>query len=302
MKYLYTTLPILYEKEIKVIDKKLFASPYKGISSLFLAQSISGKIHSKLKAKSFKITYKEWSDKSACKDIALTKIHMYIAGVKEFKPFTVKGTGYIYKINYDKYKDHIKNLDWMDPDKEAIISGLDTIEYESVEKISADIEISPEEVIESVPLDKVKDMLIKNEFLEFERRYKKPVPSKIRPKFFTDALKYFSDLKKFKCYLIKNKGMVIVGKRSDLNSYEISEIYVEEKCRGQGIGSKLLEYVFKKYGDNNFLVEANANNTKGLALYHKFGFVELTTIDHKDGFTTVVLQRPGKFYSIKLNS
>ena len=55
----------------------------------------------------------------------------------------------------------------------------------------------------------------------------------------------------------------------------IEDIYLEEEYRGQGIGSKFIQYVKDTYSDKVLRLEAESDNTKAIAAYEKNGFQKL---------------------------
>lgn len=55
----------------------------------------------------------------------------------------------------------------------------------------------------------------------------------------------------------------------------IEDIYLEEKFRGQGIGSKFIQHVKEKYSDKILRIEAEKDNERALETYKKQGFKEL---------------------------
>ncbi len=56
----------------------------------------------------------------------------------------------------------------------------------------------------------------------------------------------------------------------------IIDLYVDEKYRGRGFGTRLFEFVFKEYSHaKRFRLEVERNNTSAIALYRKLGFEEL---------------------------
>lgn len=57
---------------------------------------------------------------------------------------------------------------------------------------------------------------------------------------------------------------------------EINNIYVLNEYRGQGIGSKLLDYLVKKCKIcENITLEVRKNNINAIHLYKKYGFKEV---------------------------
>lgn len=81
------------------------------------------------------------------------------------------------------------------------------------------------------------------------------------------------------CFYVGNNN--ILGYITYLDIYdrfEISNIYVLREFRGNGIASKMLQFVIdeglnKKI--NNITLEVNSKNTSAIALYHKYGFKEV---------------------------
>ena len=55
----------------------------------------------------------------------------------------------------------------------------------------------------------------------------------------------------------------------------IEDIYLEEEFRGQGRGSKFIQYVKEKYSDKILRIEAERDNERALETYKKQGFKEL---------------------------
>ena len=55
----------------------------------------------------------------------------------------------------------------------------------------------------------------------------------------------------------------------------IEDIYLEEEYRGQGIGSKFIQYVKYTYPDKVLRLEAESDNAKAIAAYEKNGFKKL---------------------------
>ena len=55
----------------------------------------------------------------------------------------------------------------------------------------------------------------------------------------------------------------------------IEDIYIEAEYRGQGIGSKFIQYVKDKYPDKILRLEAEMDNKRALETYEKQGFKKL---------------------------
>ena len=59
----------------------------------------------------------------------------------------------------------------------------------------------------------------------------------------------------------------------------IEDIYLEVKYRGQGMGSKFIQYVKEKYPNKLLRLEAESDNVKALSTYKKSGFKELPYLE-----------------------
>ena len=80
---------------------------------------------------------------------------------------------------------------------------------------------------------------------------------------------------KYCFYVGNNKILGYITYLDIYDRFEISYIYVLREFRGNGIASKMLQFVIdeglnKKI--NNITLEVNSKNTSAIALYHKYGF------------------------------
>ena len=83
---------------------------------------------------------------------------------------------------------------------------------------------------------------------------------------------------KYCFYVGNNKIFGYITYLDIYDRFEISNIYVLREFRGNGIASKMLQFVIdeglnKKI--NNITLEVNSKNTSAIALYHKYGFKEV---------------------------
>ena len=61
----------------------------------------------------------------------------------------------------------------------------------------------------------------------------------------------------------------------------IEDLYIKDKYRGLGLGSKLLEYISDKYPDSILRLEVEKENERAVAVYRKCGFEELPYMEMK---------------------
>ena len=59
----------------------------------------------------------------------------------------------------------------------------------------------------------------------------------------------------------------------------IEDIYLEKNFRGQGFGTKFIQYVKKNYPEKILRLEAEKENLNAIAVYKKFGFKELPYLE-----------------------
>ena len=61
----------------------------------------------------------------------------------------------------------------------------------------------------------------------------------------------------------------------------IEDIYLRDDYRGQGLGSRFLEYITAQYTDCIFRLEVEAENTRAIRTYEKCGFSPLPYMEMK---------------------
>lgn len=80
-------------------------------------------------------------------------------------------------------------------------------------------------------------------------------------------------------YLVAEKNKEIVGLCGVQNisgDGEITNVSVSDKCRNEGIGSKMLHQLLERgkgIGIENYTLEVRSNNTPAIKLYEKLHFV-----------------------------
>ncbi len=71
----------------------------------------------------------------------------------------------------------------------------------------------------------------------------------------------------------------------------IQSLVVSPNFFRRGIGSKLIEYVFKHYNSSTFMVETGAKNVPAIQLYERLGFTLIKEFDTIHGIIKVRLER-----------
>lgn len=61
----------------------------------------------------------------------------------------------------------------------------------------------------------------------------------------------------------------------------IEDLYVKDSCRGQGIGSRFLNYIESQYTDAVLRLEVEAENERAIRVYKNCGFEELPYMEMK---------------------
>ena len=59
----------------------------------------------------------------------------------------------------------------------------------------------------------------------------------------------------------------------------LEDIFIKEKYRGRGVGSKFIRHVKKIYPDKILRLESEADNVPALKIYKQFGFKELPYLE-----------------------
>ncbi len=63
----------------------------------------------------------------------------------------------------------------------------------------------------------------------------------------------------------------------------IEDLYLEEDCRGMGLGTRFLHFVESRFPDCLLRLEAEAENETAVHVYRKFGFEILPYLELKKG-------------------
>ena len=61
----------------------------------------------------------------------------------------------------------------------------------------------------------------------------------------------------------------------------IEDVYIRENARGQGVGSRFLQFVGEKYPDAVLRLEVEEENQRAVHVYRKCGFEELPYMEMK---------------------
>lgn len=123
----------------------VFVSPFKHFASMFILdfQGIVDQIEEQIGKKHIKIDnfgFMEWNETPRSTTSIPSKVHVLVRTPENFKPFKGKATGYMYTIDFSKYKDQA-NM-WSkakDSDVEFTIHG--DVKPEKCEQISYEYEV-----------------------------------------------------------------------------------------------------------------------------------------------------------------
>lgn len=129
----------------KDAESSVFVSPFKHFASMFILdfQGIVDTIEEQIGKKHIKIDnfgFMEWNETPRSTTSIPSKIHVLVRTPETFKPFKGKATGYMYTIDFSKYKDQA-NM-WSkakDSDVEFTIHG--DVKPEKCEQISYEYEV-----------------------------------------------------------------------------------------------------------------------------------------------------------------
>ena len=140
-------LDVLKGKASKTKDAEssVFVSPFKHFASMFILdfQGIVDTIEEQIGKKHIKIDnfgFMEWNETPRSTTSIPSKVHVCVRTQESFKPFKGKATGYLYTIDFSKYKD--KAGMWshaQGSDVELIIHG--DVHYEKCEQITLEYEV-----------------------------------------------------------------------------------------------------------------------------------------------------------------
>ncbi len=77
--------------------------------------------------------------------------------------------------------------------------------------------------------------------------------------------------------MIKNKKAGYFRFAAEEGKYELDDLYILPEYRGQGIGSRVMEYCLKK-ADKPVFLYVFKNNLPAVRLYEKYGFREIESV------------------------
>jgi hypothetical protein len=118
------------------LDRPLFITPYKRIASIF-AVSRDPKIGSRIGASNR--GYDGWIYPIRNDDY-LNEVHVKVnKSQKDFEPFEIDCTGYVYEIDVSNLKDHIYRKPWMSPNLEFLLANVDQVQFSNVRTINAHV-------------------------------------------------------------------------------------------------------------------------------------------------------------------
>lgn len=118
---LYFGSPTKYDGCIE-LDRPLFVSPFKGISSIFIYHDLD--IQNRTPKGSYNLQFEEWLSASKEKlSKPLKDVHVYVEGYPELEPYEIENTGYIHVIDGHEYAGRLCRYDWMAEDLEYLIDN-----------------------------------------------------------------------------------------------------------------------------------------------------------------------------------
>lgn len=140
-------LDVLNGKASKTKDAEssVFVSPFKHFASMFILdfQGIVDTIEEQIGKKHIKIDnfgFMEWNETPRSTTSIPSKVHVLVRTPENFKPFKGKATGYLYTIDFNKYKDKADMWSHAQGSSvEMIIHG--DVHYEKCEQITLEYEI-----------------------------------------------------------------------------------------------------------------------------------------------------------------
>lgn len=116
------------------LDRPLFITPYKQIGSIF-AIARNQQIRSRIGGAN--LTYDEWVYPIQNDDY-LSEVHVKVKkSQKDFEPFEIDCTGYVYEIDVSDLKDNIYKYAWMTPKLEFLIANVNEVTFSNIKTIHA---------------------------------------------------------------------------------------------------------------------------------------------------------------------
>lgn len=92
-------------------------------------------------------------------------------------------------------------------------------------------------------------------------------------------------------YFFNQKLVGVVEINPNIEFTHIQSLVVSPNFFQRGIGSKLMEFVIEYYDSSLFVVETGLDNKPAIALYKKFGFVEVHQWDTDHGVRKVKFEK-----------
>ncbi len=90
-------------------------------------------------------------------------------------------------------------------------------------------------------------------------------------------------------FIVENAGEIL-GYAMVAKSYStefgkpciwIEDLYLKEPCRGKGLGSQVLQFIFDQFPGSIFRLEVEEENARAIAAYQKHGFDVLPYMEMK---------------------
>ena len=274
------------------LDRPLFITPYKQIASIF-AISRNQQIRSRIGGAN--LTYDEWVYPIKHDDY-LSEVHIKVKkSQRDFEPFEIDCTGYVYEIDVSNLKDNIYKYAWMSPKLEFLIANVKEITFSNIKTIHAHAYVDKTEsyhILEST-IYKMNEL---DEHISFVQASDNDVPNiaKWEIEMMQDGYPNESLPKKVKDELYQDAvdsvwktrmihyddtviGMITAYPAPNERDYGlptgtwyIGSIYIIKEYRSKGIG----RYVLQKEIDQHHHIGLNVykHNTKAIELYKSLGF------------------------------
>ena len=95
-------------------------------------------------------------------------------------------------------------------------------------------------------------------------------------------------------FWIGNELVAVAEIKYEQNFFHIQSLVVHPNFFRRGVASKIMTFVIEQYGSKMLMVETGLDNAPAIALYKRFGFVEVKQWMTDIGIMKVRFERPRK--------